>query len=69
VNDDYIALVSEHLDITSEASLEVLRWQLDWRMANPDASSDEARRIMDAKRAEVWKKHLDAAGLTIGRIA
>jgi len=74
VDDDYIALVEEVLIVTSEASEQLLREHLaaideggEGLLAWGRANTPERKAALDKRRAEIWREHLDKAGLTIGR--
>ncbi len=71
MDEDYIKLVKEHLDVTSEACrellLEMVNEDKDWLKAEADRPKEIRQHEMDVRRAELWKEHLDRAGLTIGR--
>jgi hypothetical protein len=65
VTDEFVALVREHLEATSQASMQLLQEAMDGNRWPPKTPEDE--RAFERRRAELWALHLSRAGLTIGR--
>lgn len=73
LDNEYIALIRETLEVTTDASEKLLRELLAAiESGKPEIlasrpNTPERVRALDVRRAEIWKQALDAAGIVISR--
>ena len=69
IDDDYIQLCIDEMNAIAEASRELL-WEAlanDWFEPQSTRPREERQAEMDRRRAQLYREHLDAAGIEIRR--